>query len=77
MKEEKIEYDKSFIDLVERLSPVNHRILITKEGAKAVIRSNNEECNFCYIIEAPLKYIGLPVDELGILDFTRFKKFYD
>ena len=77
MKEEKIEYDKSFIDLVERLSPVNHRILIVKEDDKVVIRSNNEECNFCYIIEAPLKYIRLPVDELGILDFTKFKKFYD
>ena len=48
-----------------------------KEDDKVVIRSNNEECNFCYIIEAPLKYIRLPVDELGILDFTKFKKFYD
>ena len=56
---------------------MNHRILIVKEDDKVVIRSNNEECNFCYIIEAPLKYIRLPVDELGILDFTKFKKFYD
>ena len=77
MKEEKLEYNKAFIDLVEKLSPVNHRILITKVGEKAVIRSNNEETNFCYVLEAPLSYISMPTNQIAIIDFTRFKKFYD
>lgn len=77
MKEEKLEYNKAFIDLVEKLSPVNHRILITKVDDKAVILSNNEDMNFCYVLEAPLSYINMPTDQIAIIDFTRFKKFYD
>lgn len=77
MKEEKLEYNKAFIDTVDSLSAVNHRILIDKIGDKVQIRANNLESNFCYVLEAPLSYLNMPTDHIGIIDFARFKRFYE
>ena len=77
MKEEKLAYNKAFIDTVDTLSPVNHRIKITKENGNVVIRANNQASTFCYIITAPEDQFALPIERLGIIDFTRFKKFYE
>lgn len=77
MKEEKLEYQKAFIDTVDSLSAVNHRILIDRIGEKVQIRANNLESNFCYILEAPLSYLNMPVEHIGIIDFARFKRFYE
>ena len=77
MQEQKLEYNKSYIDCVDSLSPVNHRIKLTKIGDKVSIKGNNLPSNLCYIIEAPVSYFGMPVDQIGLVDFTRFKKFYE
>lgn len=77
MKEEKLEYNKSYIDAVDSLSAVNHRILMSKEGDKVTIKANNLPSNFCYILQAPTSFFGMPVDKIGLVDFTRFKKFYE
>lgn len=77
MKEEKLEYNKTFIDTLDSLAAVNHRIMISKTGDRVSIKSNNLPSNFCYIVEAPTSYFGMPVDKIGLVDFTRFKKFYE
>lgn len=77
MKEEKLAYNKAFIDTVDTLSPVNHRVKIMKEDGNVVIRANNQASTFCYIITAPEDQFAMPVERLGIIDFTRFKKFYE
>lgn len=77
MREEKLEYNKEFIDTVESLSQANHRILITKNGDSVTIKGNNEASNFCYILTAPTALFNQTVDKIAIIDFTRFKKFYE
>lgn len=77
MQEQKLEYNKSYIDVLETLSAVNPRIKVVKNGDKLTIMTNNQASNFCYIMEAPVSYFNMPVDQLGFIDFNRFKKFYE
>ena len=77
MTEQKLEYNKSYIDVLETLSAVNPRIKVVKNGDKLTIMANNQSSNFCYILEAPVSYFNMPVNELGFIDFNRFKKFYE
>lgn len=77
MTEQKLDYNKSYIDVLETLSAVNPRIKVVKNGDKLTIMSNNQSSNFCYILEAPTSYFNMPVNELGFIDFNRFKKFYE
>lgn len=77
MKEQNLEYNKSFIDTVDSLCGVNHRILISKCGERVKIKSNNLPSSFCYIIDAPLSFFNMPCNQVGLIDFTRFERFYD
>ena len=77
MQEQKLEYNKSYIDVLETLSAVNPRIKVVKNGEKLTIMANNQASNFCYIMEAPISYFNMPVEQLGFIDFNRFKKFYE
>ena len=77
MQEQKLEYKKSYIDVLETLSAVNPRIKVKKNGGNLTILANNQASNFCYILEAPVSYFDMPVEELGFIDFNRFKKFYE
>ena len=77
MTEQKLDYNKSYIDVLETLSAVNPRIKVVKNGDKLTIMANNQSSNFCYILEAPVSYFNMPVNEIGFIDFNRFKKFYE
>ena len=67
-----INFKKTTIDLIRRLTAINPAILIEKDSDKISIKSSDASGSVAYMFEAPSDHFGFDGDEVGFLDFNEF-----